>query len=60
MSLSATGSRVDIVSTVSFDLSSNGVVPLESLHELLRHPEKYRHEVTATRRTGDPARVVLS
>jgi hypothetical protein len=44
---------VGIVSTVSFDLSSNGVVPLESLHELLLHPETYRHEVTATRRTGD-------
>ena len=51
---------VGIVSTVTFDLSLNGVVPLESLHELLRHPEKYWHEVTATRNTGDPARVVLS
>ena len=44
---------VGIVSTVAFDLSLNGVVPLESLRELLRHPEKYRHEVTATRHTGD-------
>ncbi|MGD9702439.1 MAG: serine protease [Acidimicrobiia bacterium] len=51
---------VGIVSTVSVELSSNGVVPLESLHELLRDPAKYRHDVRATRRTSDPARVALS
>ena len=51
---------VGIVSSVTFDVSFNGVVPLESLHELLRRPEKYRHDVTATRRSSDPARVLLS
>jgi hypothetical protein len=50
---------IGIVSTVSVDLSTNGVVPLESLHELLQHPERYRHDVTATPR-GDSARVILS
>ena len=38
---------VGIISTVSADLTANGVVPLESIHELVLHPEKYRHEVTA-------------
>jgi len=51
---------VGIVSTVTFDLSVNGVVPLESLHELLRHQDEYWHEVNAQRRTGDVARAVLS
>ena len=46
---------VGIISSVTFDVSFNGVVPLESLHELLRHPEKYRHDVTDTRRSSDPA-----
>jgi hypothetical protein len=35
---------VGIVSTVTADLSANGVVPLNSLHELLRHPDQYRHD----------------
>lgn len=39
---------VGIVSTVSVDVSSNGVVPLESLDELLRDPARYRHDVAAT------------
>jgi hypothetical protein len=45
---------VGIVSTVSADLSANGVVPLESLHELLAEPERYAHDFPAgdTRR-GD-------
>ena len=32
---------VGILSTVTADLSTNGVVPLASLHELLQHPEQY-------------------
>lgn len=51
---------VGIVSTVSDDLSSNGVVPLESLHELLRHPDEYWHELTATQLTPSRAPIVLS
>jgi hypothetical protein len=45
---------VGIVSTVSADLSANGVVPLDSLHELLAQPERYAHDfpVGDTRR-GD-------
>jgi hypothetical protein len=37
---------VGIISTVSSDLSANGVVPLASLHELLRHPDVYFHHLT--------------
>jgi len=35
---------VGIVSTVTADLKANGVVPLKALHELLDHPDRYRHE----------------
>ena len=51
---------VGIVSTVTFDLTSNGVVPLESLHGLLRHPEKYWHEVTVNPRTSGHPPIVRS
>jgi hypothetical protein len=51
---------VGIVSTVAPDLSSNGVVPVESLHELLAHPERFRHPVSETRAASDAPRVVLS
>jgi len=34
---------VGILSTVTADLSANGVVPLASLHELLEHPDRYAH-----------------
>ena len=34
---------VGIVSTVTADLSANGVVPLAALRELLEHPDRYRH-----------------
>ena len=47
---------VGIISTVTFDQSANGVVPLDSLHELLEHPQRYRHDLTATRHTGDTGR----
>jgi Trypsin-like peptidase domain len=32
---------VGILSTVTSDLSANGIVPLASLHELLEHPDRY-------------------
>jgi hypothetical protein len=51
---------VGIVSTVTVDLASNGIVPLQSLHELLRHPEKYWHEATAHHHAGGGARVIRS
>jgi hypothetical protein len=35
-------------------------VPLKSIHELVLHPEKYRHEVTITLPPGDTARLVRS
>jgi hypothetical protein len=35
---------VGILSWVSKDMATNGVVPLASLHELLDHPERYIHE----------------
>ena len=34
---------VGILSTVTADLSANGIVPLASLHELLDHPDRYAH-----------------
>src|SRR5262249_14024924 len=34
---------VGIVSSVTTDLRSNGVVPLSSLYELLQHTEHYSH-----------------
>jgi len=37
---------VGIVSTVSSDLTVNGVVPLASLHELLAHTDAYSHDVS--------------
>ena len=39
---------VGIVSTVSVEVSSYGVVPQESLDELLRDQARYRHDVAAT------------
>ena len=38
---------VGIVSTVTRDLTANGIVPLQSLHELLRHSDEYRHDTAA-------------
>jgi hypothetical protein len=34
---------VGILSTVTADLSANGIAPLAALHELLEHPEQYAH-----------------
>ena len=53
---------VGIVSTVSADVSANGVVPISALHELLEHPERYYHglsELSAHARTTH-TRTVLS
>jgi hypothetical protein len=43
---------VGIVSTVTGDLSANGVVPLASLHRLLAHPDCYLYPLTARRANG--------
>ena len=40
---------VGILSTVTADLSANGIVPLASLHELLEHPDRYAHGFHRTR-----------
>ena len=51
---------VGIVSTVTVDLSVNGVVPLASLRALLQHPETYRLEMSATHRIAQLARLPRS
>jgi hypothetical protein len=38
---------VGILSTVTADLSTNGIVPLAALHELLDHPDRYAHGFSA-------------
>jgi len=43
---------VGILSTVSNHYTANGVVPLDSLHELLAHPEHYEHDFS-TGHTGN-------
>jgi hypothetical protein len=40
---------VGILSTVTSDLASNGIVPLASLLELLEHPDRYAHGFHAER-----------
>jgi hypothetical protein len=40
---------IGVLSTVSADISKNGVVPLSSLHELLDNQDEYRHPVTSER-----------
>jgi hypothetical protein len=47
---------VGVVSTVSFDLSSNGVTPVLAVHRLIEHPGRYAHDVSTTRpmSTGAP------
>jgi hypothetical protein len=44
---------VGILSTVTADLSANGIVPLDSLRELLEHPDLYRHGFSAGNRHRD-------
>ena len=36
---------VGILSTVTNDLTANGIVPLASLQELLEHPDRYAHRL---------------
>ena len=50
---------VGIISTVTADLSANGVVPLSSLHELLRHPELYSYPLPSERSQNEHLRLVL-
>jgi hypothetical protein len=45
---------VGIISTVARDLTSNGVVPLSALRELLTHPDRYRHRVAAQNDRSEP------
>jgi hypothetical protein len=47
---------VGILSTVTADLSANGIVPLASLHELLKHPERYTHEFSTGHAHRDGSR----
>jgi hypothetical protein len=51
---------VGVVSTVAPDLSSNGVVPIESIHELMDHPDRYRHSMSDVMAIADGPRAVLS
>jgi hypothetical protein len=43
---------IGIISTVSSDLTMNGLVPLTAVHELLDHAELYTHEMPVSVRTG--------
>jgi Trypsin len=47
---------VGILSTVTADLSANGIVPLAALHELLDHPESYAHGFTTGHTPRDHSR----
>jgi hypothetical protein len=52
---------VGVVSTVAPDLSSNGVVPIDSVHELLSHSAQYLHSMSDVAvATGNAPRAVLS
>lgn len=48
---------VGILSTVTADLSANGIVPLASLHELLEHPDRYAHGFHRTQTPRPSVRV---
>ena len=43
---------VGVTSTVDLDLTTNGLAPMAAVHELLAHPDTYRHDMTATARTS--------
>ena len=47
-----------IISTVSWNLTHNELVPLTALHQLLQHPIPYTHDLTAEADTASFARVV--
>ena len=50
---------VGITSTVSLDLTTNGLAPSAAVHELLAQPDSYRYDMTATA-SSSPARIVRS
>jgi hypothetical protein len=50
---------VGVVSTVSFDLSSNGVTPISAVHELIENPGRYGH-VLGPAQSRSPALVTKS
>jgi Trypsin len=49
-----------IISSVAGDLTYNGLVPLTALHQLLQHPDRYTHDLTATPDTTSRRSVVRS
>lgn len=51
---------VGILSTVTADLTANGIVPLASLHELLNNPERYAHGFGAGNSHREQTRVERS
>jgi hypothetical protein len=53
---------VGIVSTVSADVSANGVVPVSALHELLDHPGRYYHALSdpSARAPSTHTRIIVS
>jgi Trypsin len=51
---------VGIISTVSVDLSSNGLTPLAAVHELLNHARQYTHASAVERPSAPPGRITQS
>jgi hypothetical protein len=51
---------VGIISTVAFDLTWNGLVPLSALHELLDNPAPYTYDMTLEATTPSTANFVRS
>jgi hypothetical protein len=51
---------VGIISTVTHDLTYNGVVHLAALHELLDNPDEYRHQMQVNVPTQPTAHIVRS
>ncbi len=49
-----------IISTVTHDLTYNGVVHLSALHKLLDHPDDFRHQMQISVPTQPTAHVVRS
>jgi len=51
---------VGIISTVAFDLTSNGLAPMSALHELLENPAQYSYAMTLEPSTPSTANVIRS
>ncbi len=51
---------VGVLSTVSADISRNGIVPLSSLHELLENQDEYRHPISSERTQREHRVAVLT